>query len=128
MERNPPARQRAARPAGGLGGALLPAANGLLERMVRRIGGDGLPAFRVQFADGRSVLHGQGEPAFALVFRNARAERRLVALGYASLLESYFAGEVDIDGDLAFAFRAALAQNLDRVENPLVALRNRRHE
>lgn len=128
MDRSAPPRQRVARPAGGFGGALRPAANGLLERMVRRIGGDGLPAFRVQFADGRSVLHGQGEPEFGLVFHSARAERRLVALGYASLLESYFGGEVDIDGDLALAFRAALAQNLDMVENPLVALRNRRHE
>jgi cyclopropane-fatty-acyl-phospholipid synthase len=49
-------------------------------------------------------------------------------MGYASLLESYFSGDLDIEGDLALAFRVGFAQGLDQVDNPLVALRNRRHE
>lgn len=105
-----------------------PTPHALLERAVRRIAADTGPAFAVQFADGREIRFGRGEPAFALHFHTARAERRLVVMGYASLLDSYFSGEIDIDGDLAQAFRAAFAQNLDLVEDPLVALRNRRHE
>ena len=112
----------------GGGGAAPTVASMLLERMVLRLAGNGTPTFGVRFADGHVVTHGHGAPAFSIVFHSARAERRLVAMGFASLLESYFSGEVDIDGDLALAFRAALAQNLDLVENPLIALRNRRHE
>jgi len=74
------------------------------------------------------VRRGQDEPAFVLAFHSARAVRRLIALGYASPLESQFVGAVDIDGDLVLDWRAALTKNLDLVENPLVALRNRRHE
>lgn len=107
---------------------LVPAPSVLLERMLQRLATDPPIAFTVTFSDGRQFRHGSGEPAFSVTFRSARAEARLVAMGYASLLESYFSGDLDIDGDLALAFQAGFAQGLDQVENPLVALRNKRHE
>ncbi len=100
----------------------------LLERMLQRLQTDPPIPFAVTFSDGRRFHHGSGEPAFGVHFHSPRAEARFVAMGYSSLLESYFQGELDIDGDLALAIRAGLAQGLDQVENPLVALRNKRHE
>jgi cyclopropane-fatty-acyl-phospholipid synthase len=44
------------------------------------------------------------------------------------LLESYFDGSLDIDGNLALAFRAAFDSGFDHDSNPLVSLRNRWHE
>jgi cyclopropane-fatty-acyl-phospholipid synthase len=107
---------------------LLPAPSALLEHMLQRLAAANDVAFEVTFNDGRRLRRGRGEPAFGVRGRSARAEARVVAMGYASLLESYFSGDLDIEGDLALAFRAGFAQGLDRVENPLVALRNRRHE
>lgn len=63
---------------------------------------------------------------FALVFRNARARWRSAAFGYIGLLESYFNGELEIEGSLKAALAAGMAHGMDRA-NPLVWLRNRWH-
>src|SRR5206468_9164934 len=47
---------------------------------------------------------------------------------HVGLLESYFDGSVDVEGNLALAFRAAMDARFDRNANKLVALRNRWHE
>ena len=61
----------------------------------------------------------RGAPAFTLTFRTrGRTARR--AFGHVGLLESYFDGDVDIDGDLALAFRAGFDGGFDRRTNPLV--------
>lgn len=99
-----------------------------LERMLDRLGTASDVPFAVVFSDGHSHRAGHGEPAFTLRFHSRRAERRGLVLGYDSLLESYFSGELDIDGDLALAFRAGFASALDAEANPLVTLRNHRHE
>jgi len=107
---------------------LLPGPTALLKRMLERIvAGSGVSMCAV-LADGSVVNHGAEPPAFAIRFRTARAERRVLAMGYVSVLESYFDGEIDIEGDLAAAFRAGFDNALDVAMNPLVALRNRRHE
>jgi len=107
---------------------LLPGPAALLKRMLERIVAANGTSFRAVLADGSVIGHGAAEPAFTIRFRSARAERRVLAMGYVALLESYFDGDVDIDGDLAAAFRAGFAGELDVAVNPLVALRNRRHE
>jgi cyclopropane-fatty-acyl-phospholipid synthase len=84
--------------------------------------------FRVVLANGTVIESGGGSPAFCVTFRTRGAERRTIAFGYVGLLESYFAGGVDIDGDLALAFRAGFDSGYDRVPNRLVGLRNRWHE
>ena len=84
--------------------------------------------FRVVLADGTVIESGGGNPAFSVTFRTRGSERRTIAYGYVGLLESYFAGGVDIDGDLALAFRAGFDSGYDRVPNRLVGLRNRWHE
>ncbi len=84
--------------------------------------------FRVIFADGGEVRAGSAAPAFTLHFRSLRAELALAGSGHAGLLESYFNGDLDVEGDLALAFRAALAAGVDYDANRWVALRNRWHE
>ena len=87
----------------------------------------GIP-FRVEFVDGTGYSSGTGTPAFTLRFRSRRAQWAPAKFGHVGVLESYFAGDLDVEGDLALAFRAALNAALDTTPNPLVALRNRWHE
>ncbi|HET6474401.1 MAG TPA: cyclopropane-fatty-acyl-phospholipid synthase family protein [Pseudomonadales bacterium] len=84
--------------------------------------------FRVVRASGATFASSDAVPAFTITFRTPRAERRLALFGYIGLLESYFVGDVDIDGDLALAFRAGFDSGYDRSLNPLVWLRNQWHE
>src|SRR5512139_2132403 len=84
--------------------------------------------FRVVRASGATFANSDASPAFTITFRTGRAERRLALFGYIGLLESYFAGDVDIDGDLGLAFRAGFESGADRSLNPLVWVRNQWHE
>ncbi len=83
--------------------------------------------FAVRLADGTSLLSRPGDPAFTFVFRNARAEIRTALLGHVGLLESYFDGDLDVEGSLRQAFVVGFSGGLDRT-NPLVAVRNAWHE
>jgi cyclopropane-fatty-acyl-phospholipid synthase len=87
----------------------------------------GIP-FRVVLADGSVVGRGDATPEFTISFRTVQAERHTVLFGYVGLLEGYFDGGIDIDGNLALAFRAGFDSGYDLVRNPLVVLRNHRHE
>ena len=84
--------------------------------------------FCIVFADGSEFRHGDAPPAFTLRFRTRRAERRLAGFGHVALLESYFDGDVDVDGDFALSLRAAFDAGLDNDANPLIAALNRWHE
>jgi len=62
-----------------------------------------------------------------LVCHNARARARALFLGHVGLLEAYFDGDVDIEGDLRQALAAGLATARDTPTLP-VRLLNRWHE
>ena len=79
------------------------------------------------FADGSRVDRGRGEAAVSVVFRNRTAEWNTLLFGHIGLLESYFAGTIDIEGDLR-AFLKAGFQSDFTWPNPFVAIRNRWHE
>jgi len=108
--------------------AAAPNPTGALARKLAAIGARTEIPFRVVLASGAVFRNGDADPAFTITFRTARAQRRLLLFGYLGLLESYFDGSLDVDGDLALAFRAGIDSGYDRVRNPLVALRNRWHE
>ncbi len=84
--------------------------------------------FRLVFADGSEFRHGEEAPAFTLVFRNRRAHWRVLLFGHTGLLEAYFAGDVDVEGSLAMAFRAGMDMSLGKPPTGLVWLRNLWHE
>jgi cyclopropane-fatty-acyl-phospholipid synthase len=84
--------------------------------------------FRVVFADGATFSAGASLPAFTLRFASRAAERRILLFGHVGLLEGYFDGDLDVEGDLALAFRAGIDAGLDASQNALVRIRNAWHE
>ena len=80
--------------------------------------------FRIVLSNGAFIQGGEGPPAFTVTFRTRAAERRVVLFGYVGLLESYFDGSTDIDGNLALAFRAGYEGGFDHTQTPLVHLRS----
>jgi cyclopropane-fatty-acyl-phospholipid synthase len=95
--------------------------------LASRAAGTSIP-FLVVFADGTEYRHGDGPPAVTIRFRNHRGEMALVRYGHVGLLEAYFDGDVDAEGQFALAFRAAFDAGFAEERNPLVAARNRWHE
>src|SRR5262245_5821255 len=69
----------------------------------------------------------EGDPGFRFVFRNPRAYWRIGAFGHIGLLESYFDGDLDVEGSLALALASGMQGRFDR-PMPFVWIRNQWHE
>src|SRR5688572_23710255 len=95
-ERNDRSRSHAASSIGRYNRAV----KSLVETLVQKLGQQSRVPFAVRFADGREVRYSSGDPAFTLSFRRPRAYWRTAAFGHVGLLESYFDGDLDIDGSL----------------------------
>ena len=97
------------------------------ETLFRKLARDSGVPFAVRYADGTEWRSSEAKPDFTLVFRDARAYRRIALLGHVGLLEAYFDGRVDLEGSLARALAAGMAAH---TEEPtlLVRLANRWHE
>ena len=102
--------------------------SGALRRALDAIGARTDIPFRVLFADGTEYRNRDESPEFTLRFSSARVERRVAAFGHVGLLEAYFDGDLDVEGNFALSFRAAFDGGFDQQASPLVALRNRWHE
>ena len=98
-----------------------------LEALLDRVGQATDTPFRVRFASGGEYRNSDAAPAFTLIFNTTRAERRAAMLGHVGMLESYFDGEIDIDGSLQKALAAGMEGGIDRARLP-VRLLNRWHE
>ena len=96
----------------------------LLDAMLE---GSGIPC-RIVFSNGTEYRSGDAPPRFTIIFRNRRAELRVMRYGHVGVLEAYFDGDIDVEGDFALAFRAALDKEFSQKPNALVKLRNRWHE
>ena len=116
----PPASMRGSPVPRGLSGAM--------HRLLARIGQRTEIPFRVVFADGDEYRTRATAPRFTIVFRNRRAERRLLRHGHVGLLEGYFDGDVEVEGEFALGFRAAFDIGFADEMHPFVKLRNRWHE
>jgi len=99
----------------------------LIESKLAAFGDRVTAPFAVTFPGGGQFANRVGEPEFRIVFRNNRALLRTAAFGHIGLLESYFDGDVDVEGSLALALAAGMTGGLDRAM-PLVTIRNRWHE
>jgi len=67
-------------------------------------------------------------PDFKLVFHNRqRVFRRAALFGHIGLMESWFDGDVDVEGDIKAAFAAGMSSGMDKA-TPLVRVRNWWHE
>ena len=102
--------------------------SGNLQRLLAALTrGMAIPC-RIVFPGGEEFRNSDEPPRFTIRFRNRRGQRRLMRYGHVGLLEAYFDGDVEAEGDFALAFRAALDMGFNRSRNPLVGLRNRWHE
>jgi len=99
----------------------------LIETALRRVAARTTTPFAVRFAGGGEFASGEGEPAFSVVFHTRRAYARIAALGHIGLLESYFDGELDIEGHLGKAMAVGMDGGMAHPK-PLVQVRNRWHE
>jgi cyclopropane-fatty-acyl-phospholipid synthase len=100
---------------------------GALESLLAQVGRQTDTPFRARFADGREFRSADGAPAFTVIVKSPRAERRLWLYGHVGLLEAYFDGDIDIEGDLGKALAAGMAARLDE-PTLLVRALNRWHE
>ncbi|MEO8003850.1 MAG: cyclopropane-fatty-acyl-phospholipid synthase family protein [Betaproteobacteria bacterium] len=99
-----------------------------VNRLMRELGAAIDVSFRVEFADGSHHQTRDEPPAFTLRFRTRSAQLKTVLQGHIGLLESYFDGNVDVDGDLGKAFHVGLDGQFDGAEKLIVRLRNSWHE
>src|SRR5258708_4066339 len=102
--------------------------NTRLKKKMAEIGAKTQVCFRVVFADGSSWQNRERAPDATIIIRNARAAWRVLLFGHVGFLEAYFNGEIDVEGSLALAFRAALDAGFDDRPTFLVRVRNWGHE
>jgi cyclopropane-fatty-acyl-phospholipid synthase len=106
------------------------AAPGVARSLIRRIV-DGVASgqkyhLRVVFSD--NTIHDStrlGDPDVTIIFRNRRAEWRMVLGGMFEFLESYFNGDVDIVGDhgLRKLVNIGYRKTFGRFEHPLTLVK-----
>jgi cyclopropane-fatty-acyl-phospholipid synthase len=101
-----------------------------LQRVMDALAERGDIAFSVKLPDGTQTGAGAGAPRFTLVFHTDAALLAVTMRGHMGLLEAYFDGGLDVEGDIGAAFAAGLSVNVDpkfdvigRVENNLHELR-----
>jgi len=98
----------------------------LIARELESISAKVAVPFEMIFADGTRYRNRDAPPRFSIRFRNRAAERSISAFGHIGLLDGYFKGDIDFEGD----FREAIRTGLHGMgfSNPLLTVRNRWHE
>lgn len=99
----------------------------ILRKGLEKAGGQTDFSIRIVFADGSSYQNHQGEPRATLVFKRRRAQWKTLVFGHVGLLESYFAEDVDVEGDLGAALAAFTDGDFSQ-PSPLIWVRNWWHE
>src|SRR5216683_5263227 len=102
--------------------------NTRLKKKMAEIGAKTNVCFRVVFADGSSWQNHERAPEATIIIRSVRAAWRVLLFGHVGFLEAYFNGDIDMEGSLALAFRAALDAGFDDRPTFLVRVRNWWHE
>ena len=101
--------------------------DGFVARELRRVAAAVPEAFHVQFANGARFESRPGAPAFTIRFHSRRAQLSTALYGHIGLLDAWFDGGLDIDGDLRALVRVGMSGRFGG-RNPLVTVRNRWHE
>ena len=94
------------------------------QKLIEQLGARSPHAFAVALPDGTRYASGSGEPAFTLVLRSDAALLATLTRGHIGLLESYFDGEIDVEGSLNAAFATGLMAQMDPRFNPIDPLQN----
>jgi cyclopropane-fatty-acyl-phospholipid synthase len=99
----------------------------IVARELEKIGASAPVAFEVTFADGTRYRNREGPPAFSVRFKDRAVELGILAFGHIGMLEGYFDGGIDVEGDFRAALRAGMYSGFDS-HTPLATQRNRWHE
>ncbi|HVY05754.1 MAG TPA: cyclopropane-fatty-acyl-phospholipid synthase family protein [Burkholderiales bacterium] len=99
-----------------------------VAELMSKLGAGTEVPFHVEFADGSHFQNRESPPAFTVKFRSRSAQWRTASQGHIGLLEAYFDGEVDVEGDIGKAFHVGLDGNFSGRPKLLVRLRNWWHE
>ncbi len=99
----------------------------LIAQELEKLGAAAPVPFELTFSDGSTYRNRDGATAFHITFRNRAAELGIAAFGHIGMLDAYFDGNLDVDGDLRAAFRTGMCNGFDS-SNVLVDQRNRWHE
>ena len=102
------------------------AVRSLIARELESIGAKVAAPFEMTFANGTRYRNRDEPPRFSIHFRSRAAEWRIAAFGHIGLLDGYFNGDIDFEGDFSEAIRTGL-QGMG-FTHPLVTVRNRWHE
>ncbi len=102
--------------------------NAQLKKKMAAIGAATRVCFRAVFPDGSSYQNREGTPDATLIIRRRRVAWQVLLFGHVGLMEAYFDGDVDVEGSLAMAFRAAMDAGFDDRPTFLVSVRNWWHE
>ena len=92
----------------------------LLDARLRAVTADSPVALRVVYADGSGFAAGAGSGDICIRFKTVGAQWRCLVLGHVGLLEAWFDGDVEIDGDLAPPFALGFEAGYDA---PTLAVR-----
>ncbi|HMN82876.1 MAG TPA: cyclopropane-fatty-acyl-phospholipid synthase family protein [Burkholderiaceae bacterium] len=117
-------REAPSREAGWLRGGSVSLAQSFADGVAQRAG----IAFDLVLPGGQRLSAGSGTTAFTLRLLSDAALMAILARGHIGLLEAYFDGQADLDGDLAAAFAAGMAAGFDLQPRPLNRLENSLHE
>lgn len=106
----------------------------LLQRWIDEASAHSGVPVAVQLPDGQLWRAGDGPPRFTLRFRSLGALKATALRGHMGLLESYFDGDLDVEGDFAAALAVGLVNDIDprfdfftRAESELHELRFSNH-
>lgn len=95
-----------------------------LQQVVTALGERAGHAFCIVMPDGERLCAGAGAPAFTLRFNSERALASTFLRGHMGLLEAYFDGAVDLEGDLGAAMAAGMQAGFDLQSPALTTLEN----
>jgi cyclopropane-fatty-acyl-phospholipid synthase len=100
----------------------------LAQKLIEALGTRAPVAFAVVLPDGQRYARGAGPPAFTLKFRNDAALLATMTRGNIGVLDAYFDGQIDVEGDLHAAFATGMMAELEPRFNVLSEVENNLHE
>jgi cyclopropane-fatty-acyl-phospholipid synthase len=101
---------------------------GQLQAYLKRFGERSAIPIEVVFHGGSSFRSRPEKPAVRILFKSCPAQMRVLLFGHIGLLESYFAGDVDVEGDLRLALRFGMDARMSQRPKLPIRIRNRWHE
>jgi len=99
----------------------------LIAHELEKLGANAPVAFKIIYADGTHYRNREEPPRFSIHLRNRAAEAGIAAFGHIGMLDGYFNGDIDVEGDLRAAFQTGMYSGFDSGTG-LVKARNHWHE